>query len=63
MMLALAIIDLIYFQFNVIETKGKPLIDNMPDKSQSWLKRDKRNIELITRTENFPLKDKNLANA
>lgn len=49
-MLAISLIDLLLFQFNIIETKGKPLSDNMPDKHQYWFKSDSKNIELLPRT-------------
>lgn len=42
----LAAADLVLFHFNVTETKGKPLTDNMPGKDQRLFRRDK-NIELL----------------
>lgn len=49
-MFIFAVFDLIFFQFNVIETKNRSLVDSMPEDQFSCFKRKKKNesnIELL----------------
>lgn len=54
-MCILAVVDLFLFQFNVSETKGKPLVDNMPPKEHKLFKSKndtEKSIELLPRNKN-----------
>jgi len=46
-MFILALTDCLLFQFNVTETKGKPLSDGMPPKEQRIFYRGNKDIELL----------------
>uniref|UniRef100_A0A915DKH5 Major facilitator superfamily (MFS) profile domain-containing protein n=1 Tax=Ditylenchus dipsaci TaxID=166011 RepID=A0A915DKH5_9BILA len=46
-MLVLSLFDTLFFQFNVMETKGKPLSEHMPSKDQRLFRRKDKNMELL----------------
>uniref|UniRef100_A0A915ERL9 Uncharacterized protein n=1 Tax=Ditylenchus dipsaci TaxID=166011 RepID=A0A915ERL9_9BILA len=46
-MLVLSILDMLFFQFNVTETKGRSLSEHMPSKDQQLFRRKCKKMELL----------------
>lgn len=63
-MCIMSVIDLCLFQFNIIETKGKTLSDNMPVKELKFFSRKQYyDVELVPENSKFEDVNKPLSNS